>query len=194
MMQCEECRERIDDYGDARLEPQERAAFEAHLATCPACRHMVLEYQAMLAALGNLAPIPCPDEVSAAIHAAVRQRQAAEARPSQIRFGFSFSLPGLFTPRRIAFGLAAAAIFMVLGISLLKPLRDGLRIGGSPEYSPEQVVQADCQVKFALARIHDITAKTRTRLERDILVRGVYQPLRTSLDEALQPLSMGETK
>jgi len=108
------------------LEPEERAAVDAHLATCAACREELDGYQRTLGRM--TVPEEPPDEVWAGISEQIRATVAAEtpaasatstsatsdgARPAEVVSLESRRRPGwLRSPRVLA---AAAAVVLVLG-------------------------------------------------------------------------------
>jgi len=65
------------------LDPQERAAFEEHLAACAACRQEVAELREVAAALGAAASMPPPEALRAAVEAriAVTRQQPPSVTP-----------------------------------------------------------------------------------------------------------------
>ena len=68
----------IVDYLEDRLEPAQRALFEAHLTACPPCRRYLDDYlragrAAKAAYTDELAPADAPADLIAAIMAAVRR-------------------------------------------------------------------------------------------------------------------------
>jgi anti-sigma-K factor RskA len=83
------------------LSAAERAAFEAHLAVCPACAYAVRELGAVAAALGSVDAGPTPNP-------AVRQRIMAAIKPDGARTGGS----------RFAWLAAAAALVAAVGAAV----------------------------------------------------------------------------
>ena len=53
-MPCRELVELVTDYLEDRLSPIDRARFEAHLATCDACRTYLDQYRQSVRMLGRL--------------------------------------------------------------------------------------------------------------------------------------------
>jgi anti-sigma-K factor RskA len=88
----------VELYALGALSPAERAAFEAHVAVCPACAYKVRELEAVVAALGSAEAGPAPNP-------AVRQRIMAAIQRDGKRAGGS----------RFAWLAAAAALVAAIG-------------------------------------------------------------------------------
>ena len=58
-MACIELVELLTDYLEGALPPDEAAAVEAHLATCPPCQVHLAQLQATIDALGRFRSRPC---------------------------------------------------------------------------------------------------------------------------------------
>jgi anti-sigma factor RsiW len=105
----------IGAYALDAVEPDERAAVEAHLATCPRCRAELadhLEAASMLAYTGAPAPEGLWDRIASAL----------EEPPPAMRLEV-VGQPGRARPRRsrrslVLAGLAAAAVLVIAALSL----------------------------------------------------------------------------
>ncbi|HZB42824.1 MAG TPA: anti-sigma factor [Ilumatobacter sp.] len=98
------------------LEERERAAYEAHFATCDICRTDVREYRAAAAELASLTATPPPADVKARVMSEIAAtRQLSPLPPSVVRL----------TDRRpnravtAVLAIAAAALFFVAGAVVL---------------------------------------------------------------------------
>jgi anti-sigma factor RsiW len=70
-MTCHDCTQRLDDFDDGRLAPDEAAAVRLHLDSCPACRALAVDVARIRAASGKLGAIEPPAGVWARVSAAV---------------------------------------------------------------------------------------------------------------------------
>jgi anti-sigma factor RsiW len=99
---CPDVRAQLPALVDDDLAPSGRPALDAHLATCPECRHELARLRATVAALRQLGPARAPagfvDRVVA----------AAFPRPWYRRLG-----DALFVPIRLKLPLEAAAVLLV---------------------------------------------------------------------------------
>jgi hypothetical protein len=101
-MTCDEVRPLFSDVADARLAPAERAAWDAHLATCTECRREWASFQRTLGLLHELprhrAPVGFIDRVMAAAHPVPWPRRLTRR---------------LFVPLRVKLPLEATALVLV---------------------------------------------------------------------------------
>ena len=100
--------DRLSEYLDRELDAADRAAAEAHLARCAACRDTLAALRDVRARAGRL-PATAPDaDLWPAIAAAIGSEpviRPAEVRPLRARRRYSFSMPQL-----AAAGIALAAL------------------------------------------------------------------------------------
>ena len=66
--------ELLTDYLEGALPPDEVAAVEAHLETCPPCRTYLAQMRATIEALGSVPVDTLPDEAYDTLLAAFRDR------------------------------------------------------------------------------------------------------------------------
>jgi anti-sigma factor RsiW len=71
-MPCRELVELITDYLEDRLSPVDRRRFEAHLATCDACRTYMEQFRQTIRVLGRLPEESLSSEARNALLAAFR--------------------------------------------------------------------------------------------------------------------------
>jgi anti-sigma factor RsiW len=71
-MPCRELVELITDYLEDRLSPVDRRRFEAHLATCDACRTYMEQFRQTIRTLGRLPEESLSSEARNALLAAFR--------------------------------------------------------------------------------------------------------------------------
>lgn len=93
--------DRLSDYLDDELTTDERAALEAHLASCRECSATLTELRQVVARAGSLTPRPPADDLWPGIEPRLesRGRLAAFAAPAPRRFSFT-------VPQLVAAGLA----------------------------------------------------------------------------------------
>jgi tetratricopeptide (TPR) repeat protein len=92
--------DRLSEYLDDELTPVERAALEAHLASCRECTATLDELRAVVARAGALTPRPPADDLWPGIEPRL-QRGSIAAFPQRPARRFSFTVPQL-----VAAGLA----------------------------------------------------------------------------------------
>jgi anti-sigma factor RsiW len=130
-MNCERYDAQLIAYMDGRASESERAEVEAHLAVCAACRGRAEEFRALWGVLDESAA----HEVSPAFDARLRERIAAEGKPSW----FAWLIP----QPRLAFALS---LLLVLGVWL-----------GTVRQEPVIVTSADIkQVEEEVQKMKDV--------------------------------------
>jgi hypothetical protein len=97
-MNCNEPTERLSAYADGALEPGERAAVEAHVERCAACRATLEDYRSIGRAIRGLARVSAPPSILSGVREAIA--------PAPLRF----PLRGVLMPA------AAAALLVALSV------------------------------------------------------------------------------
>jgi anti-sigma factor RsiW len=106
--------ERIYDYLDGGLSAAGRAAFEAHLGLCPACRKALDERRAIAEAATSLPPLEVPDDFVLGVMSRL-DLPAAEEAPAKRARGFRLA-PALAGAS--ALGAVAIVLSLVTGNGL----------------------------------------------------------------------------
>jgi hypothetical protein len=118
---CEHIEERLSDYIDGLLSPDERHAFDMHANTCENCSQMVASISHLVSDLHTVEQIETPPRLVYAI-----LNQTLGPRASKTRWQASFGwLRGLASARFAYYGVSVAATLLIFliasGISLRKP-------------------------------------------------------------------------
>jgi anti-sigma factor RsiW len=118
---CEHIEERLSDYLDGLLSPDERHAFDMHANTCENCSQMVASISHLVSDLHSIEQIETPPRLVYAI-----LNQTLGPRASKTRWQASFGwLRGLASARFAYYGVSVAATLLIFliasGISLRKP-------------------------------------------------------------------------
>lgn len=128
-LDCARVRERIHAVLDGALDATGRAALDAHLATCAACRELDADLALLRAGLGDLAEPALPDDALAAVWERTVERPRATGRGRLLRIA----------------PLAAAAL---LAFAILVPA-----LQRDPQPTPEELARAaaELQLVFRIA-------------------------------------------
>jgi hypothetical protein len=111
LMDCKGINQRLDDYLDGLVKPEEIAAIESHASACPTCRTLLVRERRIRRALREL---PAPEPTGAFLERALAQAVARDQPQRHWR------LPGL---------ALAASVMLIFAINLLLkhdtiPVRD----------------------------------------------------------------------
>ena len=118
---CEHIEERLSDYLDGLLTPEERHEFDVHANSCESCAHLVSSISHLVSGLHSIEQIETPPRLVFAILDKTLGPRAAR-KGWQSSFGW---LRGLASARFAYYGVSVAATMLILlmasGISLRKP-------------------------------------------------------------------------
>ena len=136
MQECQGIRERLVDFIEGELPPQEYCRIEAHLGRCPHCSREMSELRGVLERARSLPAPTVPADLLDGFGAAVRRRIATERSPrlSPWRKVGSW-LAGCVSLRPIPALSAAAVLGFLLAIGLMHTPRP-------PQLSPASEVPA----------------------------------------------------
>ncbi len=106
-MNCRGVSRRLSAYIDQDLSPGIRQAVDEHLQTCIICKRKLNEFEAIVAAARNLAPLTISGKFESRVMEAVKSRRETH----EILTGLRYRL----TLAGVAFMVTSAAIFFVVG-------------------------------------------------------------------------------
>ena len=109
---CTQVEERLSDFLDAQLSPEERAEFSAHLATCAGCTQLVEQVGGVLQQVHTLEMLEPPPQLIRNILDGTLGVRTREKR------GWFAWFPTFLHPR-FAIGAAVAALSMVISLHAL---------------------------------------------------------------------------
>ena len=163
--------ERVEAYVDGALARDERRLFEDALEKDPALREAVALARRVRTDLRAIEAPRCPDAVTEAV-------LSATSREWRSRPGVSQWLSGLWLPARAwrpALAIVAAIILVVVG--LLQPWNTA----PEPTYSQADVQEALDEVKWTLAYLNGVGARTGQTIRQEVVADGVVRPVRQGL-------------
>src|SRR3984957_12378756 len=111
---CTQVEERLSDFLDAQLSPEERAEFSAHLASCAGCSQLVERVGGALAQVHSLEMIEAPPQL---VRNILDATSGPRTRKTSWR-GWSAWFPTMRQPR-FAIGAAVAALSLVISLHAL---------------------------------------------------------------------------
>jgi hypothetical protein len=155
---------RLSEYIDGELDSTERAALEAHLATCGNCYATVAELRQVVTRAKSLADTPPATDLWPNIHA--RLMQGSETRrhaPGSRRF--SFSIPQLLAASIALVLLSSGSAWMMLHSrdqSTNRPVAVTTSPSGPPQFRDARwKVQSD----MAIAELQDALTVNESKLD-----------------------------
>lgn len=188
-------RERLSEYLDGELSSSERAACDAHLATCPVCRMALEEIQLVTSlARADAEVMPANDlwpGIQARIegqgsaeaggrgfsHAAVVEFGAAKAAPSGGQRRISFTLPQLALAASLLIAVSAGVAYVAFERAANRPVAKEAPIQAMAEPMMPQSADvapanfADAQFDRAVSDLEQILAEQRDELDpRTVMV------------------------
>jgi anti-sigma factor RsiW len=178
---CEETESRLSDYLDGLLQPSERAALDAHVASCERCAPLIASVAELVNDLHGMEELATPPRlVYAILDKTLGPRDTAVAAP-----GFFGWLRGIGMPRFAYGALSLSATFLVLastsGFSWRHPKLADLQ--------PVSIARnADRQVHLVYARSAKFVSDLRVVYEIQTRLRQDNE-MPTSNEDAIPPSS-----
>lgn len=207
-MTCPTVRDRLDPLLDGDLTGAAEARLRAHLESCPTCREELRLARGLRQALREGLPtLQCPPEVSARVLSIARDEAAREdartAAPSTPPERFSTRLrrwlagDGLAQLRpATTFAAVAALVLLLLAVPFV--LRDALSPGSdqnaphstpvvatsgeAPEYTAEEIAQAEEQARLVLAAIAQVGRGAGRTVRDEVFEGALTQPAQQVMD------------
>ena len=110
-MNCNAINEQMSEALDGQLDAAPQAAFDGHLAQCPACAAAYAKLQEAVGLLGELEPLTPPTNLIVGINEAIDRSDHVSLRWNV------FNTP----PMRVALAASVVVVVGVLGIQCLDP-------------------------------------------------------------------------
>lgn len=176
---------RVEPYVDGDLPADERDAFEAILAESPHWQAQVQHAQRIRDALHALPELTCPPQVTdAVLHETRRRANGSASTAWWTRLWRALETDGATGWRPALVGLALVLV-VVTSIVVSDGWLDGDRSATPTGYTEAEIEQAEAEAKWALAYVAQVSQKTSTTIERDVLEENVAAPMH----RALRPLA-----
>lgn len=131
---CTNTEERLIDFLDGALAPEERAAFSVHTAACASCAGMVARVGGLVSQMRQTAPFEEPPHLARKIVAATR---GLRTREQEARWWLAWA-PSIWQPR-FAMGLATVAASLAIVLHAAGVTPDDLK---KIDYRPASLVRA----------------------------------------------------
>jgi hypothetical protein len=164
--------ERLSEYHDGELSPSERAACEAHLQGCAACRDALDDIRALVTAARAAADVPPPRDLWPGI--LDRIQPSAGSRPVNASRRISFTLPELALAASLLIAVSSGVAYVAAGRILSAPATPSVSevpiqavaepmLPPSPDVAPANF--ADAQFDRAVADLERILVEQRGELD-----------------------------
>jgi anti-sigma factor RsiW len=182
MKDCHDIEPRLSEFVDGTLEPDEQQTVSAHVGRCPRCQHLAADLARLRDAARHLGPVTPPAHIWLEVAGQVRLDQPHPA-PAPRRTGATWQQAG-----RQWLGLAAALVFVTLGVWLVQ--RAPATLGGepAPELSSADVVASELELALqhyerAIAALEVMAAGGDDTL--DPVLAGTLRSNKSVLDRAI---------
>jgi len=204
---CPAVRDRLDPLLDGDLTRAEESRLHAHLEGCPACREELRLARDLRRALRDGLPtLECPPEVSARVLAIARDEVArggahcatgrTDTREPLADRLWTWLTGGGLGHLRPAATLAAVAALLLLLVAVPVALREVLfpgpgptapevATGTTPEYTAEEIAQAEQQARLVLAAVAQVGRGAGRTVRDEVFEEALVQPARRVM-ESLQ--------
>lgn len=178
---CEWARDSMDAYLDGELTDVDVTVLKSHLDECGECREELESARRVLSELRDLPEMRCPDGVTDNLFATIGAGNAAPTgRATVQRTGL---LPEWMTAWR--FGLFRPALvgslILVIAVSAVWIGRHNRSTGNNSGYTPEQVAQAEAELKWTMAFLGDVGRRAGYAVRDEALGAHVVEPMRRTV-------------
>lgn len=107
---CTLTEERLSDYLENSLRPEEAAAFRTHMSGCAQCARVVAQVQSLVSRMQQAAPVEAPPHLAGRIlDATIGPRKRLESRSATFAW-----LPSIWQPRFAVGLVTVAATFLII--------------------------------------------------------------------------------
>jgi len=182
MMNCQRCQDQVFEYLDGSLSDSARAAVEAHLEHCAACRQTVQAHQALVARFRQ------ETEFLMLRPGLLNRVMSAAEEPMAPRFASVFRAP-------LAWAAAIAAVLLVAaGLSFRRPSRTNVQRSEStptPALSSISIRFSSCDPTYTFRREKNVVIDALTctpRVVEENLSLSLNQKQNLQLQERKTPL------
>ena len=172
---CGWVQENLDAYLEQELASDQHRQLEAHLEHCPDCRQELTLAQSLQAALHDLPEKACPS--------AIRATVLARARGNRL-FGLEVRTRERLFERLQAYWRPALAAAMLAGLLIGGTLLS-FKEQQSAAFPPQEVAQAELDLKWTLAFIGSLTRRSTQTVVREVIPEEVLLPLHEAMYAAL---------
>ena len=178
---CEWVRDSIDAYLDGELTNVGVTAMESHLEECSACREELESARQVLSELRGLPQQRCPDGVTDNLYEII-DAETTTQRVNRLPAWLTFRRFGMLRPALVGSLMLVVAVFAVwIGINNRSP---GDSPGESPIYTPEEVAQAEAELKWTMAFLGDVGRRTGYAVRDDAVGARVVEPMLRAVQSA----------
>ena len=158
-MNCEQVRERLNDFVDETMGERETAILDEHLSSCHGCRRDLRDLRDLVAAAAQLPRLLEPEsDPWPRIAASIGERSTATARNRGRWFGW-------LSPPKLAAAAVAAAV-LAIGLPIVQLLRAPQSGSGRGAVRPASIGAVSIDYRQAEAEFRDATTLLQEALER----------------------------
>ena len=180
MTSCQEFQGMIELYFEDRLSDQDRKRVEAHFCECDKCMQKVESIDSLEEHIAEMPNIQMPKYVK---HEIFKKINRQENESFLNRFSFDTGGKLKLAGAGIALAMLVLVLFRIPNAEQQKPQTE--------QYSREQVLRAEDQLKWSLVYVSQVVKKTKKSTVEDVLLNQLPSTVRDCVEETVPFLKGG---
>ncbi len=190
---CEWFEERIEDFIDQDLLPEESSDFLNHRSGCSRCAHELQAAQRVKASLESRSLLECPEDIVNRILSEVAKSPHSDSFPTAEQSARGFWSTWLGWTAVAVPVVVFALVFFLASPPIPRPMQ--LTVA-EPEFTNQEIKEAEHQLKVTMAYLGQVGMKGVALAGREVIEEGIIVPAEKTIVAMLdtKALSLGRGK